>query len=45
MMNREGVSRVVWIVALVMGRKDDAFLGLNIDLGCKKVLTRFLCSH
>ncbi len=19
-----------------MGRKDDAFLGLNIDLGCKK---------
>jgi hypothetical protein len=23
-------------VAFVMGRKDDAFLGLNIDLGCKK---------
>jgi len=32
-------------VAFVMGRRDDVFLGLNIDLGCKKVLTRFFYSH
>jgi len=25
-----------WIVAFVVGRKDDAFLGMNIELGCKK---------
>jgi len=23
-------------VAFLVGRRDDAFLGLNIDLGCKK---------
>ncbi len=32
-------------MAFVMGRRDDAFLGLNIDLGCKKVLTGFFYSH
>jgi hypothetical protein len=36
MMNRQGGFKSGWILAFVMGRRDDAFLGLNIDLGCKK---------